>query len=147
VDQIVFNDPDHGEQIAIRAGGAFDKRTCSVISRLRNGELLGGVLYANFTGESVAMFTAGWDPHWLNRDLLYVIFDYPFNQLGVKRIFGLVSEDNVHARRFNAKFGGKDIARIEGMFRGNVAGIIMCLERDACRLMGVKPRTIQTNRH
>ena len=31
----------------------------------------------------------GWDPHWINRDMLYVVFDYPFNQLGVKRLFGL----------------------------------------------------------
>lgn len=147
MDQIVFNNHDDGERIAIMSGGAYDTRTCSVIARHREGELLGGVLYANFTGESIAMFTASWSPHWLNRDMLYVIFDYPFHQLGVKRIFGLVSEENIHALQFNAKFGGKNVARIEGMFRGNVAGIIMCLERDACRLMGVRPRTIQSNRH
>lgn len=148
MDQIEFNNPEHGEAIAIAAGAAYDQRTCSVVARVRDGKLIGGVIYANFTGESCAMHSAAWDPHWLNRDMLYVIFDYPFNQLGVKRIFGCVPEDNVRVRDFNRKFGCKDVARLEGMFRGNVAGIVTSLERDACRLLGVRPRSIMSgNRH
>ena len=51
---------------------------------------MGGVIFSNYTGESIAMHSAAWDQHWINRDMLFVIFDYPFNQLGVKRMFGQV---------------------------------------------------------
>lgn len=146
-DRIVFNDFKHGDVIAKMAGTAYDTRSSTVVSREVDGELVGGVLFTNFTGESIAMHTAGLNKHWLNRDLLYVIVDYPFNQLGVKRVFGLVPADNEHAQQLNTKFGGKVVARIEGMFRDNVAGIVMCLERDACRFMGVKPRRVVSSRH
>ena len=44
---------------------------------------------------------------WLNRDFLFAMFDYPFNQLGVNRITGLVAKKNKEARRFDEHLGFK----------------------------------------
>ena len=102
-------------------------------------------MYSNFTGESIAMHTASWTRYWINRDLIYASFHYPFSQLGVKRIFGLVPEDNLQARRFNENAGLRYVARIEGVFPNDVACLVMRLDREDCRLLKVKPRNIRSN--
>lgn len=141
---IVVNDLEDGDEIALLAGTDFNSKVDISICRYKEGRRLGGVIYQNFTGESIAMHSASWDPHWINRDMMFVCFDYPFNQLGVKRIFGQVPEDNWHAYMFNTKLGFKQIARIEGVYRHNIACIVMCLERDDCRMLKVKPRNVQS---
>jgi RimJ/RimL family protein N-acetyltransferase len=144
-DHIKFNDPEDGAEIAKLAGTDFNPSINISICRHRNGKRMGGVIYQNFTGESIAAHSAAWDEHWINRDMTFVCFDYPFNQLGVKRIFGQVPEDNWHAQNFNSKLGFKQVARIEGVYRHNIACIVMCLEREDCRLLKVKPRYIQSH--
>lgn len=147
MDHIVFNERADGNAIAALAGTAFNPGRDVSICRVRNGYRLGGVIFSHFTGESISMHSASWDQHWINRDMLYVTFDYPFNQLGVKRIFGQVPEDNLHAQQFNTKVGFKEVARIEGVFPGPLACVVMCLERKDCRFLRVKPRNIGRNVH
>jgi len=142
---VAFNDPADGAAIAERAGTAFNPHRDISICRIRDELRLGGVIFSHFTGESISMHSASWDPHWINRDMLWVTFDYPFNQLGVQRIFGQVPEDNRHAQEFNTKVGFKEVARIEGVFRGPLACVVMCLERQDCRFLNVQPRLLQRN--
>ena len=141
-DEIIFNDPQDGEEIALCAGTSYNPKVNISICRHKDGRRLGGVIYSHYTGELISAHSAAWDAHWINRDMMYVVFDYPFNQLGVKRIFGQVPEDNFHAQEFNVKVGFKFVARIEGVFRHNIACIVMCMERDDCRFLSVKPRGI-----
>jgi RimJ/RimL family protein N-acetyltransferase len=145
-DQIAINDPEDGEEIALLAGTSFNPKVDISICRHKGGKRLGGVIYQNYTGESIAMHSASWDQHWINRDMVFVCFDYPFNQLGVKRIFGQVPEDNWHACMFNSKLGFKKVARVEGVYRHNIACIVMRMDREDCRLLGTKPRHIQSYR-
>ena len=92
------------------------------------------------------MHSAAWTSHWINRDMVYIAFDYPFRQLGVKEIFGQTPENNQHALEFNRKCGFKVIARIEGVYPGNVACIITKMEPEDCRLLHVNPRSVKSNR-
>ena len=78
--------------------------------------------------------------------MLFLAFDYPFNQLGVKRIFGQVPEDNHHAIEFNLKFGFRTVARVEGVFPGNIACLVMRLDRENCRMLTIKPRNVVSNK-
>lgn len=144
-DRIVFDDVNHGDAIGSRAGACFQHGVDVAIARVRRDKLIGGVIFTNFTGESISIHTASWDGHWVNRDLLFVVFDYPFNQLGVKRIFGRLPETNTQAHSFNLHCGFRDVARIEGVYKHNVAQIVMRLDREDCRFFGVKPRGIKTN--
>lgn len=147
MDHIRFNDRNDGYAIAERAGTAFNPARDVSICRVRDDDRLGGVIFSNFTHESIAVHSGGWDEHWINRDMLYVTFDYPFNQLGVNRIFGYVPEDNFHAIRFNLKCGFTHVVRIEGVFEHNVACRLMKLERADCRFLGIKPRNLKRNIH
>lgn len=145
MDRIVFNDVEHGEAIGSMAGTRFDPKVDISVARVRRDVLIGGIIFTDFTGESVSIHTASWDEHWVNRDLIFVVFDYPFNQLGVKRIFGRVPETNYAALRFNHHCGFTDVARIEGVYKHNVAQIVMRLNREDCRFFGIKPRGLRSN--
>ena len=103
---------------------------------------LGGVIYTNFTTESIIGHTGAWDDHWINRDVLYVVFDYPFNQLGVNRIFSYLRAVDDHAIRFNENLGFEHVVTVDGMFEGNISCHIMKLERSRCRFLNIKPRAI-----
>jgi RimJ/RimL family protein N-acetyltransferase len=143
LDHIVFNVPELGEAIARKAGTDFHPKTCVSVCRVRDGEPLGGVVFSHFTHESISIHSASWHPRWINRDMLYVVFDYPFNQLGVKRIFGQVPEDNLHAQEFNNNLGFTTVARVEGVFPGNVACLVMRLDREDCRFLNITPRHLK----
>ncbi len=144
MDHIVLNDPTDGHAIAALAGTDFHPPTCVSICRVKDNERLGGVVFSHFTGESISIHSASWVDHWINRDLLFVTFDYPFNQLGVKRIFGQVPEDNWRARRFNENLGFRYVARVEGVFRHGVACLVMRMDREECRFLKIKPRHIKS---
>lgn len=144
-DRIVFDDPDHGHAIAEKAGTIFAPRLNHCIARVKDDTLLGGSVFANHTGESIGMHSASWAPRWISRDLLWVTFDYPFNQLRVKRIFGQVPEDNTLARRFNENLGFRYVARVEGVYRSGVACLVMCMDKAECRFLTIKPRGLKTN--
>lgn len=147
LDHIVLNDRACGEAIAALAGTDYNPRTCVSMCRIRDGVRLGGVMFSNYTGESIGVHSASWDQHWINRDMLFVTFDYPFNQLGVKRIFGQVPEDNLHARKFNENIGFHYVARVEGVFPGNVACMVMRMDRADCRFLNIRPRHIKPYVH
>jgi RimJ/RimL family protein N-acetyltransferase len=142
LDHIRFNDEGDGLAIAELAGTGFNPSRDISICHIRDEVRLGGVIFDDFNGESIVIHSAAWDEHWLNRDMVFVIADYPFNQLGVNRVFGYVREDNPHAISFNEKVGFVHVARIDGMFEGGVACLLMKLARDNCRFLNVKPRSI-----
>lgn len=141
---IIFNNEEHGRAIAKAAGCTFNPECDRAISRTsdRDGELLGGVIYQNFTRESIAMHTAGFNDRWVTRDLIWVCFHYPFVQLGVKRIFGQVPETNTKALEFDLWFGFKILTKIDGVFPDGGA-IVLVLEREDCKWLNYKPRLVR----
>lgn len=75
---------------------------------------IAGVVYNDFNGANVNMHVASdGTKRWLNRQFLWTCFDYPFNQLKVKRITGLVGEGNHAAIRFDSHIGFELEARLK----------------------------------
>jgi RimJ/RimL family protein N-acetyltransferase len=147
LDHIRFNDRDDGHAIANVAGTAFNPNRDVSICRVVDDVPYGGVIFSNYTEESIAMHSGGFRQNWTNRDILFVMFDYPFRQLQVNRIFGYVPADNEHAIRINENLGFVHVARLEGMFRNNTACLLMKMEKTACRFLNIKPRTLRPNYH
>jgi L-amino acid N-acyltransferase YncA len=143
MDTIVINDIDFGHEIARATETFYDPKCSANIVRARDGECLAGAIYTQFTGPSVVMHQAVFIEHGLNRDLLWAAFDYPFNQLGVKRIFGLVKETAEKVLAFNYHLGFREVARIEEMYEHDVTCIVMRMDREDCRFLDIKPRTIK----
>jgi RimJ/RimL family protein N-acetyltransferase len=123
---------EHARAIAKAAGCFFNPECDHVISREEDGKLLGGVIFTGYTGASIGIHTASFDPRWINKDMLWITFDYPFNQLGVKKLFGQVPSGNLRALEFDLKLGFIEEARIPEVFPGEDL-VVLSMRREDCR--------------
>lgn len=125
----------------------FSPVTMQVISRVEEDELICGVVYENWTGAggSIEAHIASFGPRWLNRDFLYIMFDYPFNQLECKQAFVRVKAKNEKSIHWCHSLGFKDYVTIEDVFPDDDM-ILMRMKREECRFLNIKPRTVKSRR-
>jgi RimJ/RimL family protein N-acetyltransferase len=93
--------------------------------------LVAGVVYHNFEPDAgvieVSAYSARRD--WLSRDLLRVIFEYPFFEIGCRLVVARISEHNTRTLRIWNALGSKQYSIPE--LRGpNEAEVIATLTRD-----------------
>lgn len=93
-----------GPWVCEQAGGTWVEGRGTAIGRVRDGRLVAGVLYEDFNGANVICHIRG-DSGWASRGYLGVIFDYPFRQLGVKRITVPVCSTNTACRKLVEHMG------------------------------------------
>lgn len=108
-----------------------------------NDSMQGGVLFTDYWGNggSCQIHVAGFRKGWANKALLYLTFDYPFRQLKVGKLFGLVPERNVRARNFNLHVGFQIEYLAHGVFNhaDGVNGMyLMSMHRDECKWLDMK---------
>lgn len=137
---IKLNDPSHGIAICASVGITYNPTYDVVLSRVENGALYGGVVYQGYTGASIAIHMAGFHPRWINRDMLWVAFDYPFVKLGVKKLVGHVSSGNQKALELDLKLGFKEEARIADVYADGDL-VFLSMYKSDCRWLGLKPPT------
>ena len=137
---IELANPEHIQRIEAACGRIFNYRCDVCLSRSRDGELLGGVIYEGYTRASIQAHVASFSPTlWMDRTFLWMVFDYPFSQLKVDRIFTQTRETNVAALEFNRKLGFKEICRIDGVFPDGRC-VVNAMAREDCRWLKLKPR-------
>lgn len=84
--RLTFDAEIVGPWVVARGGGDWFPGRGTAIGKLNEkGELVAGVLYEDYNGANIVCHIAGVG-NWATKDFLNIIFDYPFNQLGVKRI-------------------------------------------------------------
>lgn len=98
----------------------FDKPVS--IGVIRNGAIIGGVVYHNWHPESgvIEMSAAAADSRWLMGPTLHAIFEYPFQQLDCQLVVLRVSERNDRMVKIAFRFGfeGYLIPRLRGRDEG-----------------------------
>ena len=100
------------------------------------GELVAGVAYAEWNGPNVVCHIASdGKRRWATREYLGVIFDYPFQQLKVKRITVCVGEGNHASRRFVEHLGFTLEAELAGAHSTGHLRIYRMF-KDQCRYLG-----------
>jgi hypothetical protein len=143
---IVFQEEEHGHAIANAARCYYNPVCDRVISRVDDkGWLLGGVIFTCFTGASIHLHMAGFVDNWATRDLIWCVFDYPFNQLGCKKVFGQVCESNIKALEIDLKLGFKIIAKIDDAYPEG-ACLVLAITPEECRWLKMKPRSLRSLR-
>lgn len=142
---IVFGDHVHALRIASKAGTIYNPMADTCIAREDDGLLVGGVLFQAYTGASIFGHMAGFTPTWINRDMIWATFHYPFVQLKVARLMGQVIETNAAAIEINLKLGFKEVARVPGVYDEGAA-VVFSMEKDECRWLNLTPRTIKARR-
>jgi hypothetical protein len=73
----------------------------------KSDRLAGGVIFTGYLSGSVQIHMAGFQRNWVNKAIIYLAFNYPFVQLGVNKLFGLVPERNTVSRNNTLHLGFK----------------------------------------
>lgn len=137
---IKFNNVVHGFKIAAAIPRPYNPAIDVVISKVTpEGNCMGGVIYDGFTGGCIFMHQAGFHPHWLSGNMIWVVFDYPFNQLKVNKVAGTINSSNKELLDFNTRLGFKEEGRIKGAYpNGDL--LVLTMERAECRWLKIKPK-------
>lgn len=124
-----------------RIGVTF-RRDAYTIGLERDGELVAVVVYDTFSQSDCNMHIASdGTKAWMNKELLVSAFAYPFLQLGLARVTGLVAASNEAALKFDEHLGFER----EGYHRkagpNGTDLISMGLLRESCRFIPKEYRT------
>ena len=117
------------------AGRWREGDTC--IGLEKHGKLVAGVRYDLFNHASICMHVASEGRNWLNREFLWFAFYYPFEQLKVNVIIGLVAEDNFRARKFDENLGFKLLTSIPNA-DPNGSTLIYTMYKHQCKWLRIK---------
>jgi len=138
---IVYNNSFYARQICETAGVSYNQSVDPSIVRVEHDELLGGSVFQNYTGVngSIGIHVASYAPRWINPELLFQTFHYPFIQLGVRKLFGTVPAKNTAALKFDLKLGFEIEQTIKDVYPDDDMLLVSML-REHCRWLGIKPR-------
>jgi hypothetical protein len=122
-----------GKWVTEKSGGRYTQGATG-IGIIKDGKLAVGVMYDGFTGRngSILMSSRCDDPKATSKWFYWAIFDYPFNQLGVKRCNVLVHENNERALKLNKKLGFVGDTVIKDYFPNGDA-VLLAMYRSDCR--------------
>lgn len=124
-----------GDWITARIQGKFHADSATTIGLERDGEIVGGCIFENHTGQSMLIHCAGISRYWMNRDFLMAVFGYAFRQMGIKKLIGPVDSSNSDSRHFIENLGFHPEATIaDGARNGDL--IMYTLTRQQCRFLG-----------
>lgn len=112
---------------------------CTTLSLWSDAVIQAAIVYEGYSGRNICMHVAAVEGRaWLSRAFLRAAFDYPFTQLRVERVTGLVPDSNESSKRFTEHLGFKR----EGLMRkGSDDGsdlIVFGMLRDECRHLEMK---------
>jgi RimJ/RimL family protein N-acetyltransferase len=91
--------------VASRTGGTWTPGRGTAIGKIDSkGNIIAGVLYEDYNRANIVEHIAA-EGDWACRRFLWIMFDYPFNQLKVKRITAPVASTNEKCIRLVKKMG------------------------------------------
>lgn len=132
--------PGAGEWIMERAQGFFTPGwDHSFSSHREDGSIRGGFALCTYLGNSMTMHMAGDDPGWCSRDLLWMAFDYPFNQLGVGKLIAPVRSDNYMALALDLRAGWCMETVVRDVYAPGVHLMVLTMIRDTCPWLAIRP--------
>lgn len=121
-----------GPWVAERIHGQFTPENSQAIG-LSRGKMVAGVLYENWNGASVVCHIA--IEGLLTPRYLAVIFDYPFNVLGVKKIIAPIASTNLQSIDFVVNLGfSKEAQLLDAHPDGTL--YLFTMSRQQCRFIG-----------
>ena len=131
--EIVFDADRIGPWVCERAGGTWLPGRGTAIGLQRDGELVAGVLYEDYNGANVVMHVASdGTGAWLTKAYLRTCFDYPFRQLGCRRVTGIVPSSNEKALAFDQHLGFEVEATLSDAHSDGDL-IVLRMKREDCR--------------
>jgi hypothetical protein len=94
--------------------------------------------YDGFIGKLCQMHVVKCSDKPAPRKMLWVAFDYPFNQAGMKAVLGVVNSTNESAMRFNKHLGFKEMSRLPDMHDDGGDLILFKMDKSECKWLKEK---------
>ena len=97
-------------------GSALPVVGATSIGWMRDDEIVAGVMYERYTGQSIEASIVVEGGASITRPFLWAMFDYPFNQLNVSKILAYCNSTNAKSIRLLTKLGFYPQALIEDVY-------------------------------
>lgn len=98
-----------------------------------------GCLFESSNGASIMLHIAAIGKRWMNREYLWFVFYYPFEQLGLKKIICPVESTNINCLRFIEHIGFVLEATLkEAAPKGDL--LIYSMAKDQCRWLKLREK-------
>jgi hypothetical protein len=98
---------------------------------------IAGCLYESYNKASIIGHLAGVGKKWMNREYLWYCYYYPFEELKVNKIIGVVESDNLEAQKLDEHMGFTKEATLVGCApKGDL--IIYTMTKDQCRWLQLR---------
>jgi len=107
------------------------------LGQVKGNKLVAVIGYCNFVGNSCAIHIASEGSHWMDKQLLWACFDYPFNKLEKKVIVTALDASNEEAVRLNRHLGFQIETVIKDAHE-NGDLMIMTMRKENCRFLKTK---------
>jgi hypothetical protein len=107
--------------------------------------LMGGYIFNNYSGPGGSLQThmCAFRPGWASKSLVYLSFHFPFRQLRVRKIIGLVPEANKESYNLCLHLGLKVEALIPDVYPFEPSGsYVMSIYAENCKWLGMAPPVI-----
>jgi hypothetical protein len=125
-----------GPWVCAQTNGLWTPEDSTAIGLECRGELIAGTIFSQFNGRSIVMHTA---IQRMNREFLWYCFHYPFVELQVQKVLGLVDSFNMPAVALDRNLGFIVEAVIKGAGpQGDL--MVFSMTRDQCRWLNVARR-------
>lgn len=106
----------------------------SIASLNEQKEILGVVVYNNFTEHNCELSVASVSPRFLSKSFLRAVFHYPFITAGKRRITAIIEDGNEAALTLDRRLGFVEEARLKGWY-GDKDGIVLRMLREECNAL------------
>ena len=136
--KVIWNDPVRVCEFVARLTQLGEVPADRAIGVERNGKLTAGVVYDHYNAANICMHIAALPGRRsFNREFLWIIFDYPFNQLHVKRVTGIVPASNPDAVNFAKGLKGIKLEATLTDAHPDGDMLIYCMFKEKCTYLGI----------
>lgn len=91
--------------------------------------------YTSFLGKTCQIHVVNFKKKYTPRRLLWAAFDYPFNQVGVETLIGIVNSNNDLAMKYDQNLGFKEAYRFKGMHDDGGDIVVFEMKKQDCRFL------------
>ena len=95
--------------------------------------------FTAFIGKTCQIHVVNFNKKYTPRKLLWATFDYPFRQLGLESLIGIVNSNNEQAMKYDQNLGFKEVHRFKGLHDDGGDIVVFELKKDECRFIKELP--------
>lgn len=127
-------EPGHDESVAVLAKdfGITLCRPFTTLAFIEDGNLIGAAVFNGYNGSNIDLSVFSVRPLPYRRGHFRVLFDYPFNQLGVRRVTARTKAKNKKTRKQIRRLGFKPEGK-QGKYYPDDDAMVYGLTRRECK--------------